>query len=408
MKMLTLLMALMLGMLTTSGEENGNTVTETCYVMNLDSAEKLENMTYSSLFSKAGIIVLEDTDESLLGRVDKIEFLDNNLYVLEKRRGLFLFDKQGKFVKRIGSKGNGPSEYVSPDDITIDKKNKKIYILDSQTQRVLKYSSNGVYENSFSLENKRTRSTYIQCFENALYTDLYTFDKSRNQFLLSKVDITNGKRTSFQLNASQYNKGWNELFSTNQHTFVSDPAGKPKFMQIFMDTIFEITPKGIKPYIAVQSKSLVTKKDMEDQMAQNNMSDPRVISKICDGLTKAKKIYSMYDYWETDEYIHLNYQVGMYGYTALYNKKTNMTYVMTGFSDDLFYTDKAETMLIFNTATFDKNRIYCIGMNDGFTKDILLKNLEKGGINSHIEGADKLKTLTEDSNPIIIYYEFKK
>ena len=98
----------------------------------------------------------------------------------------------------------------------------------------------------------------------------------------------------------------------------------------------------------------------------------------------------------------------MYGYTALYNKNTNITSVMTGFSDDLFYTDKAETKLFFKTATFDKDRIYCIGMNDGFTKDILLKNIEKGGISSRIEGADKLKTLTEDSNPIIIYYEFKK
>ena len=238
MKMLTLLMALMLGMLTTSSEEDSNTAMGNCYVMNLDSAQKLEKMTYSSLFSKAGIIVLEDTDESLLGRVDKIEFLDNYLCVLEKRRGLFLFDKQGKFVRKIGNKGNGPGEYVSPDDITVDKENKKIYILDSN-QRVLKYSSNGVYESSFRLANDATRSNYIQYSENALYTNLYTFDKSRSQFLLSKVNIINGKRTSFQLDASQYNKGWDEQFSTDQHTFISVPAGNPKFMQIFMDTILK-------------------------------------------------------------------------------------------------------------------------------------------------------------------------
>ena len=71
-------------------------------MINLDRAEKLEKMTYSSLFSKAGIIVLEDTDESLLGKVDKLEVCDNNLYVLEKGRGLFLFNEQGKFIKMIG------------------------------------------------------------------------------------------------------------------------------------------------------------------------------------------------------------------------------------------------------------------------------------------------------------------
>lgn len=57
MKMLTLLMTLILGMLTTYNEEDNNTVTGTCYVMNLDSAEKLEKMNYFSIFSKAGIIV---------------------------------------------------------------------------------------------------------------------------------------------------------------------------------------------------------------------------------------------------------------------------------------------------------------------------------------------------------------
>ena len=51
-------------------------------------------------------------------------------------------------------------------------------------------------------------------------------------------------------------------------------------------------------------------------------------------------------------------------------------------------------------------------MFDVLTYQKMLKdffeNMKKGGINPRIEGADKLQTLTEDSNPIIIYYEFKK
>lgn len=59
MRTLTLLMALILGLLTTPGEENSGLTKENGYVVNLDRAEKLEKMTYSSLFSKAGIIVLK-------------------------------------------------------------------------------------------------------------------------------------------------------------------------------------------------------------------------------------------------------------------------------------------------------------------------------------------------------------
>ena len=376
MRTLTLLMALMLGLLTVPGEENSSLAKKNGYVINLDRAEKLEKMTYSSLFSKAGIIVLEDTDESLLGKVDKLEVCDNNLYVLEKGRGLFLFNKQGKFIKMIGRKGKGPGEYIDPDDISIDRENKKIYVLDSQTQNVLKYSGNGTFESSFKLENKGTRS--------------------------------NGKRISFQFEASQYNKGWNELFSTNQHTFISGPTGNPKFMQIFMDTIFEITPKGIKPYITLQSKKLVTKEYLETLIAENDMSKSARVSKIYDRLMKSGKIYNVFDYWETAKYIHFGYHVGHYGYSILYKKEENKAYVMSGITDDLLYTDKAGTLLIPNLYSFDENRVYCIGMNDSFTKDIFLENMKKGGINPRIEGADKLQTLTEDSNPIIIYYEFKK
>lgn len=353
MRILTMLMALMLGLLTVPGEENSSLAKENGYVINLDRAEKLEKMTYSSLFSKAGIIVLEDTDESLLGKVDKLEVCDNNLYVLEKGRGLFLFNKQGKFIKMIGRKGKGPGEYIDPDDISIDRENKKIYVLDSQTQNVLKYSGNGTFESSFKLENKGTRSTF-------------------------------------------------------QHTFISGPIGNPKFMQIFMDTIFEITPKGIKPYITLQSKKLVTKEYLETLIAENDMSKSARVSKIYDRLMKSDKIYNVFDYWETAKYIHFGYHIGFYLYSILYKKEENKAYVMSGITDDLLYTDKAGTLLIPNLYSFDENRVYCIGMNDGFTKDIFFENMKKGGINPRIEGADKLQTLTEDSNPIIIYYEFKK
>ena len=92
------------------------------------------------LLSKAGIIVLEDTDESLLGKVDKLEVCDNNLYVLEKGRGLFLFNKQGKFIKMIGRQGKGPGEYIDPDDISIDRENKKIYVLEIKEQDLLLFN----------------------------------------------------------------------------------------------------------------------------------------------------------------------------------------------------------------------------------------------------------------------------
>lgn len=54
-------------------------------------------MSFSSLFEAAGVIVLEMTDNSLLAKIDKIEFIGDSLYVLERGKGLYLFDEKGKF-----------------------------------------------------------------------------------------------------------------------------------------------------------------------------------------------------------------------------------------------------------------------------------------------------------------------
>mgnify|MGYP006905531705 CR=1 FL=1 len=47
-----MLMALMLGLLTVPGEENSSLAKKNGYVINLDRAEKLEKMTYSSLSAR--------------------------------------------------------------------------------------------------------------------------------------------------------------------------------------------------------------------------------------------------------------------------------------------------------------------------------------------------------------------
>ena len=401
MRILTMLMALMLGLLTVPGEENSSLAKENGYVINLDRAEKLEKMTYSSLFSKAGIIVLEDTDESLLGKVDKLEVCDNNLYVLEKGRGLFLFNKQGKFIKMIGRQGKGPGEYIDPDDISIDRENKKIYVLDSQTQNVLKYSGNGTFESSFKLENKGTRSTFIQPFKNALYTNLYTFDKSGKRFLLSKVDVTNGKRISFQFEASQYNKGWNELFIANQQPFISQYEGKPRFSQLFMDTIFAITKDDIQPYIVLQSKNFVTKDYLDSQ------KETKKASKIFSNLNNTTKIYNICNYLESDRYVYFNYYIRDNLYITFYDKLQKSAYMTQNVVNDLLYVDDEGVQLFPNFISFDEKRAYSVEMNNDFSRNVFLKDIQDNRINRKVKGIDSFQGISEDSNPVIIYYEFK-
>lgn len=371
--------------------------------INIDAARKIEKDSFSSVFKNVGCIVLETTDNSLLNRIDKIMFLGNYLYVLEKGRGLFLFDKNGKFIKMVGDKGVGPGEYMLPSDLTIDYGNEKLYLLDSQSQSVLKYDINGEHEGSVKLKNNKTISNYIQYFDGELYTDLYSFDNPDDTYLLSKIDINTGSRTSSFLKASQYNKGWNELYFTEWGCFLSSPMENPKFLHLFMDTIFEIGKKGPIPYLALQSKNLVTKEYMISQREQGNDA-----SKTYAGLSSAGVIYNITNFFESDEYIHFKYNLNNQFYTLLHKKSMDSTFVIKSMTNDLLYSDKSGKMLASKFIAYDKNKVYTIEMNSSLSKEYFLDNLKMGKINSKMEGAEGLKLLSEESNPIIVYYEFKK
>jgi hypothetical protein len=83
------------------------------YVIDMDRLKEETAVNCFSLFDKMKIITLEDTDESLIGRVDNIKATDDYLFILDKSfaRKLLLFDKDGKYLRQIGRFGGGPTEY---------------------------------------------------------------------------------------------------------------------------------------------------------------------------------------------------------------------------------------------------------------------------------------------------------
>lgn len=112
-------------------------------VINLESSiENAAVMQASDIIDNIQYVALETTDESILGGLEKIVptkdyFFIQDLYML------YMFDCKGKFISRIGNKGQGQSEYIELSDFDIDDEN--IYILDGSKSNILRYS----YENQF-------------------------------------------------------------------------------------------------------------------------------------------------------------------------------------------------------------------------------------------------------------------
>jgi hypothetical protein len=78
---------------------------------------------------------------------------DGRLYFLDARGcQLIVFDNDGRFISRIGSRGQGPGEFMVPRSVYIDGSS-RIYVLDSRTRRINSYDSDGKFLHSFLLTN---------------------------------------------------------------------------------------------------------------------------------------------------------------------------------------------------------------------------------------------------------------
>jgi len=102
-----------------------------------------------------------------------------NVYVLDSDDcTIKIYDKNGRFIRSFGRKGQGPGEMVNPIAIKINKKN-EILIFDRSLSRVIKFNLNGSFKNSFNaifLSSYDFHDVEIDS-QNYFYVHAYTFSE---------------------------------------------------------------------------------------------------------------------------------------------------------------------------------------------------------------------------------------
>jgi len=72
------------------------------------------------------------TNESVIGRYNKVLVNDNLLFIMENsisHKYVFVFDLKGKCLSKVNSVGQDPGEYISIHDFYYDNRNKLIGVL---------------------------------------------------------------------------------------------------------------------------------------------------------------------------------------------------------------------------------------------------------------------------------------
>lgn len=80
-------------------------------------------------------------DDVIHANIAKIQYFNNNFYVLDsKQNQLIAFTREGLYKGCIGKHGNGPGEYYRIDDFDISPEG-ELYILDANQKKIHQYSA---------------------------------------------------------------------------------------------------------------------------------------------------------------------------------------------------------------------------------------------------------------------------
>ena len=315
-------------------------------------------------------------------------------------KGVYLFSSDGAFVRRFGSVGNGPGEYIAPFDFSLDQKNDELFILDGSKQRINKYDiGTGKFIGYITVNPKGgTRSYHIQYNEGALFADAFFGQSSKESYLLQKIDTATGVQQNAYLN-NLYNQRWENLQEIEPTVFYSVDRESSRFVERFMDTVIYVSSKEVKPYLVVKTEKWMRAKDWK-KFEKDKMSPTFLMT-----LFSAGKIFGISDYIEKKgSFIYFGYYDGRKADAVVYHVKTKETKLVGGIKDDLlFKKDVSMTLYTVLGCATDKGVYFYDNNPSGNLKSCAVD----GVLSPKLDNLDELKQLDENSNPVIFYYEYK-
>lgn len=171
------------------------------------------------------------------------------------------------------------------------------------------------------------------------------------------------------------------------------------FVQQFMDTIIKIEDDYIYPFAVIKYDHFVTDKDINaiQEMGRSGFSsiselfNKNLMWNIRD--IRIRNDYLFFRCWES------NMQIAI-----LYDMKKKETYKIMYERNDLLYKDNVLSGVPLKYLTSDENGSYfCVRTDD---IEMLIAYAKENMLSLSQKQLDKINSLSDDSNPVIIYYEY--
>ena len=115
--------------------------------------EKEDEIALSGLVDSLVYIPLQTPDDLPVDVLLAVKMSPDEIFVMDRQQKLYRFDSHGRFLNLIGSRGEGPSEYVSAVDFEIDASQDVVYLFDIYRKKIKVYQMSGAFVQDIVVPN---------------------------------------------------------------------------------------------------------------------------------------------------------------------------------------------------------------------------------------------------------------
>ena len=342
---------------------------------------------FDSLMTKVSYVKLETTGDNLIGEISQLLFVDDKIIVVDvwKSKIITVYDMKGHYLYKIGSQGQGPQEYAFFTHVSLTPDKKMLVITDMGSTSLKYYSIDGQFIKSIKCPYWFTTSEFVTDNLIAGFTDggnvISDENEDYNPLLVVTDLLGNISSSAFQ---SYYRK---EYTST-----IFEPIRKFEDRVLYnnpnTDSIYLLTSNSIELAYHLNikgAKPMIINEDItNDLLREHRRNNP----------------FFNGDFIELkDGAIFHIFESGFPGYRfGIYSNAKQRTFCCNDirYSPFFCFFDAPKARYGDNTVVVDTRSDIALAC-----KDELYKLGKKEEIDEFYKG------LTEDSNPILFFYELK-
>lgn len=380
---------LLLTLQSCSSKKERNEEEDSSFSVNKISVEELvkKKIPEEAVWNSLSFVRLETTDKVLIKQIEQIRAFEDRFYILDNQERLFVFDREGRFVRYIGNRGPGPEEYSGVHYFYIHPTRRIIGVIDAASNSFVRYTLDGEFVDRGKLNIGRFMYTQVDWLDESKLL-LYSVNHSTDLYSYLVVNERNMSACSKEL------PFWGTGEERSSGDFVNFNSGKVSYVtRLLSDTIYRWTGEEFMPYCVLDSG---LKHITKDEVEKNGPYS--LIAEAHSRLRKQGYSPGIDKLCSTDDYLYLEYS-GL------------------GYFDAIFWNLKNDEGALFrcpldaNILLLFYHNLMCTSQ-DALVRYLTIDDLyfweEKIKSSKCMMVKELYHQITPDDNPVLLLYDYKK